>query len=248
MASLKGRVAIITGAARGIGATEARLFAAHGCTVIIADLRDESGKGVVADIAAAGGEARYQHLDVTSAESWASAVTNSEAWKDRIDILVNTAGISQRDSIATVGLGDWNQVLAVNLTGPMLGMKAVAPAMIRAGGGSIINITSNVSLIPSSGAAYTASKWALRGLSKVAALEFAKHGIRVNAICPGVVPTDLNRGQPYLQTTAGVTPLGRIATTDDIASAALFLASDESRFITGVDLPVDGGFILGKTG
>lgn len=245
---LAGKVAIVTGGARGIGAAEARLLASEGAAVAILDMRDDLGEAIAAELAAAGGEALYRHLDVTSEPSWQQAVAAIEAWKGHIDILVNTAGINVRGPLGTVTLADWNQVLAVNLTGPMLGMKHVAPAMARAGGGAIVNITSNVSLIPSRGASYTASKWGLRGLSKTAALEFAAQKITVNTVCPGVVPTDLNRGQPYLETTAAATPLGRIATADEIAAAVLFLVSDEARFITGVDLAVDGGFVLGKTG
>jgi NAD(P)-dependent dehydrogenase (short-subunit alcohol dehydrogenase family) len=245
---LAGKVAIITGGARGIGAAEARLLAKEGAAVAILDMRDDLGEAIAAELAAAGGEALYRHLDVTSEPSWEQSVGAIEAWKGHIDVLVNTAGINVRGPLGTVALDDWNQVLAVNLTGPMLGMKHVVPAMARAGGGAIVNITSNVSLIPSRGASYTASKWGLRGLSKTAALEFAAQNIRVNTVCPGVVPTDLNRGQPYLETTAAATPLGRIATADEIAAAVLFLVSDEARFITGVDLAVDGGFVLGKTG
>jgi NAD(P)-dependent dehydrogenase (short-subunit alcohol dehydrogenase family) len=245
---LAGKVAIITGGARGIGAAEARLLAKEGAAVAILDMRDDLGEAIAAELAAAGGEALYRYLDVTSEPSWERSVGAIEAWKGHIDVLVNTAGINVRGPLGTVALDDWNQVLAVNLTGPMLGMKHVAPAMARAGGGAIVNITSNVSLIPSRGASYTASKWGLRGLSKTAALEFAAQNIRVNTVCPGVVPTDLNRGQPYLETTAAATPLGRIATADEIAAAVLFLVSDEARFITGVDLAVDGGFVLGKTG
>jgi 3alpha(or 20beta)-hydroxysteroid dehydrogenase len=243
---LSGTVALITGGARGIGAAQARLFAEEGAAVAIADLREEQGTATAVLIGAAGGKAKFFQLDVTSEASWVAAVAAVEAWLGRIDILVNTAGISIRGPIETAAFEDWQQALAVNLTGPMLGMKHTAPAIARAGGGSIVNITSNVSLIPSTGASYTASKWGLRGLSKVAALEYAKHGIRVNCVCPGVVPTDLNVGQPYLATTAAVTPLGRMATTQDIANATLYLASSESGFVTGVDLAVDGGFILGK--
>lgn len=246
MKLLEGKVALVTGGARGIGAAEVRLFSEHGAAVAIVDLRDDLGHALADEINARGGNARHFKLDVTSEPSWIEAARTIEAWRGRIDILVNTAGISIRGPLSTVALDDWNQVLAVNLTGPMLGMKHIAPAIARAGGGSMVNITSNVSLIPSTGASYTASKWGLRGLSKVAALEYASQGIRVNCVCPGVVPTDLNVGQPYLKTTASVTPLGRMASADDIAHAVLYLVSDRAGFVTGVDLPVDGGFILGK--
>lgn len=248
MARLHGKVALITGAARGIGAAQAHLLAANGAAIVIADMRDELGEATAKAIRDAGGTASYLRLDVSSEDEWARGIAEIDRRHGRLDILSNTAGINLRGPIATASAVDFAAVLAVNLTGPMLGMKHAAPLIARSGGGSIVNITSNVSLIPSRGASYTASKWGLRGLSKTAALEFAKDKIRVNCVCPGVVPTDINRGQPYLETTPAATPLGRIATADDIANAVLFLVSDEAAFITGMDMPVDGGFVLGKTG
>jgi 3alpha(or 20beta)-hydroxysteroid dehydrogenase len=245
MTSLNGKVALVTGAGGGMGSAIARLLAAHGAAVVIADVRDEMGRKFESEIVDAGGTANYRHLDVTSETAWIDTVAAVEAWRGRLDILVNNAGINIRGPIGSIAFEDFNKVLAVNLGGPLLGMKHAAPAIARAGGGSIVNITSNISLIPSRSAAYAASKWGLRGLAKTAALEFAPNNIRVNSVGPGVVPTDLNVGQPYLQTTAGITPLGRIATADDIANAVLFLVSDAGAFITGVDLPVDGGFTLG---
>jgi NAD(P)-dependent dehydrogenase (short-subunit alcohol dehydrogenase family) len=248
MGRLDGKIALITGGAGGMGSAQARLLAQEGAAVVIADLRDKLGERLAAETTAMGGAARYRNLDVTSERAWQDAIRDVEGRHRRLDILINNAGINVRKPIATVEFDEWNRVLAVNLSGPLLGMKHAAPAIARAGGGAIVNITSNVSLIPSRAAAYTASKWGLRGLSKTAALEFAAQHIRVNTVCPGVVPTDINAGQPYLQTTAAVTPLGRIATAVDIANAVLFLVADTGAFITGIDLPVDGGFILGKTG
>ena len=245
MTSLNGKVALVTGAAGGMGSAIARVLAEHGAAVVIADVRDEKGHTFEAGIEQRGGIASYRRLDVTSETAWIETIANVEAWRGRLDILVNNAGINVRGPIGTLAFEDFNKVLAVNLGGPLLGMKHAAPAIARAGGGSIVNITSNISLIPSRSAAYAASKWGLRGLAKTAALEYAPQNIRVNCIGPGVVPTDLNVGQPYLQTTAGSTPLGRIATADDIANAVRFLVSDAGAFITGVDLPVDGGFTLG---
>jgi len=248
MGRLDGKVALITGGAGGMGSAQARLLAQEGASVVIADVRDELGQQLVAEIGKAGGRASGVRLDVTSERAWQDTIRDVEAKHGHLDILINNAGINVRKPIATVEFDEWNRVLAVNLTGPLLGMKHAAPAIARAGGGAIVNITSNVSLIPSRAAAYTASKWGLRGLSKTAALEYAGQKIRVNTVCPGVVPTDINKGQPYLETTAAVTPLGRIATAVDIANAVLYLVADTGAFVTGVDLPVDGGFILGKTG
>jgi NAD(P)-dependent dehydrogenase (short-subunit alcohol dehydrogenase family) len=245
MTSLNGKVALVTGAGGGMGSAIARLLAAHGAAVVIADVRDEMGHKFESEIVNAGGIATYRHLDVTSEAAWIDTIAAVEAWRGRLDILVNNAGINVRGPIGTLALEDFNKVLAVNLGGPLLAMKHAAPAIARAGGGSIVNITSNISLIPSRSAAYAASKWGLRGLAKTAALEYAPMNIRVNSVGPGVVPTDINVGQPYLQTTAAITPLGRIATANDIANAVLFLVSDAGAFITGVDLPVDGGFVLG---
>jgi len=248
MGHLDGKVALITGGAGGMGSAQARLLAQEGATVVIADVRDELAQKLAGEINAAGGTATCVRLDVRSEREWQETVHDVEARHAHLDILVNNAGINVRKPIATVSFDEWNSVLAVNLTGPLLGMKHAAPAIARTGGGAIVNITSNVSLIPSRAAAYTASKWGLRGLSKTAALEYAGQKIRVNTVCPGVVPTDINKGQLYLETTAAVTPLGRIATAVDIANAVLFLVADTGAFVTGVDLPVDGGFILGKTG
>ena len=245
MGRLAGRIAIITGAGRGIGAETARRLAGEGAAVVICDLLDERGAGVAKEIADAGGVATFVHLDVTSLSQWQATVHRVEAWKGGIDILVNNAGINVRTGIEHVDPEDWSRVLAVNLTGPMLGIKTVAPLMRVRGGGSIVNIASNAALRGVGSAAYCASKWGVRGLAKVAALEFAAAGIRVNTVCPGVVPTELNAGQPYVQTTGAKTPMGRVATAAEIADAVLFLASDDSRFITGMDMPVDGGITIG---
>jgi 3alpha(or 20beta)-hydroxysteroid dehydrogenase len=245
MTNLNGKVALVTGAAGGMGSAIARVLAAHGAAVVIADLRDELGQTFAREITDAGGAATYRHLDVTAETAWVEVIAAVEASHGRLDILISNAGINVRKPIGSIDFADWNKVLGVNLSGPLLGMKHAGPAIARAGGGAIVNITSNISLIPSKAAAYAASKWGLRGLSKTAALEFAPMNIRVNSVGPGVVPTDINVGQPYLQTTAAVTPLGRIATAHDIANAVLFLVSDAGPFITGIDLPVDGGFTLG---
>lgn len=245
MARLQGKIAVITGASRGIGAVVGRLFGREGAAVVVCDLLDERGQGVANEIVEAGGSAIFIHLDVTADTQWQTMVEEVEAWRGGIDVLVNNAGINVRTGIEHVRLDDWSRVMAVNLTGPLIGMKTVAPIMRHRGGGAIVNIASNAALRGIRSAAYCASKWGVRGLAKVAALEFAASGIRVNTVCPGVVPTELNAGQPYVSTTGAKTPMGRVATADEIANAVLFLASEESSFITGMDMPVDGGITIG---
>jgi 3alpha(or 20beta)-hydroxysteroid dehydrogenase len=235
------KVALITGASRGMGAVEARLFADEGAAVLICDVLDGRGESLAAEIRAAGGDARYHHLDVTSESDWQETVQAAVAWHGRIDVLVNNAGINVRLGVADLPIDDWNRVLAVNLTGALIGMRSVAPIMHSGGGGAIVNIASVAGLRASRSAAYSASKWGLRGLSRVAALEYAAWGIRVNTVCPGVVPTELNAGQPYVKIAAGRTPMHRVAAPQDVARAVLFLASDDAGFITGTDIVVDGG-------
>jgi len=245
MAQLDGKTAVVTGGSRGIGAEVGRTLGREGAAVVVCDLLDERGEGVANEINRAGGSAMFVHLDVTAQTDWHAMAARVDAWRGGIDVLVNNAGINVRTGIENVGLDDWNRVVAVNLTGPLLGMQTVAPIMRRRGGGAIVNIASNAALRGIRSAAYCASKWGVRGLTKVAALEFAAAGIRVNTVCPGVVPTELNAGQPYVATTGAKTPMGRIATAEEIAKAVLFLASDSSSFITGMDMPVDGGLTIG---
>jgi 3alpha(or 20beta)-hydroxysteroid dehydrogenase len=237
----EGKVAMISGASRGMGATEARLLAAEGAAVVICDILDTRGESVAADIRTAGGNALYRHLDVTSETDWQETVKAAIAWRGKVDILVNNAGINVRLGVTDLPIDDWNRVVAVNLTGALIGMRSVAPIMRSGGGGSIVNIASVAGLRASRSAAYSASKWGLRGLSRVAALEYAAWGIRVNTVCPGVVPTELNAGQPYVTVAAGRTPMRRLASPEDVGRAVLFLASDDAAFITGTDIVVDGG-------
>jgi NAD(P)-dependent dehydrogenase (short-subunit alcohol dehydrogenase family) len=245
---LQGKVAIVAGGARGLGEAQARALASHGAHVVIADIQDDLAAQVARSLSAtADTQAMACHLDVASEAGWEKVVGAVAALRGRIDILVNSAGINERAGIGATSMEAWSRVMDVNVTGPMLGMKHVAPVMARTGGGAIVNICSITALSPGKGAAYTSSKWALRGLSKVAALEYAKDNIRVNTVCPGIVPTDLNRGQPYLETEGAMTPLGgRLATAAEIADVVLFLVSEPARFITGADIPVDGGYILRK--
>jgi 3alpha(or 20beta)-hydroxysteroid dehydrogenase len=223
---LEGKVAIVTGAARGQGLAEAQLFAAEGADVIAGDVLDHDGV----------------HLDVTSAESWAAAVALAVERFGRVDVLVNNAGIRSDGLVHEMPAADFQRILDVNLMGPLLGIQAVVPHMKS--GGSIINVSSLNGLAAQGGsAAYTSSKFALRGLTKAAALDLGPLGIRVNAILPGVIRTPMVAYivDQYEERLASGLPLGRIGEPMDVAQAAVFLASDDASWLTGIDLPVDGG-------
>ena len=243
MSDFTGRVAVITGAAQGQGACEARLFAEHGAHVVIADIKEAEGVGVAEELTEAGLSAEFFGLDVTSERSWSSlAVRLAEL--GRLDVLVNNAGTAHRFGLMVTSLERFNEVLAVNLTGPFIGMKALAPLIRDSGGGAIVNVGSAAGMIGHFSAAYSSSKWGLRGLSKVAAMEFAPWRVRVNAIHPGIVNTQLVPGDvTFPAAMAKYTPLGRAAESEEVAPLVVFLAGDESRFITGADFPVDGGLV-----
>jgi NAD(P)-dependent dehydrogenase (short-subunit alcohol dehydrogenase family) len=252
---LPGKVAIITGGASGIGEATARLFADHGATVVICDLQDELGAGVVADITASGGTAEYRHLDVTNEDEWIALVETVESTYGKIDSLCNVAGIGvvydpvtgemAEPWLPNVTLETWNKVMAVNATSVFLGTKSVHGAMKRAGGGSIVNISSICGIVGSFGnTAYNSSKGAVRIFSKSAALQYAKDEIRVNSLHPGFVETPL--AAPGQVGEAGkarlaATPMGRYGKPIDIAYGCLFLASDETVWMTGSELVIDGG-------
>jgi NAD(P)-dependent dehydrogenase (short-subunit alcohol dehydrogenase family) len=239
---LAGKTAVVTGAASGMGAAEAELFALEGARVYACDIRDEPGRDVVEKIRAGGGDAVFQHLDVTQESSWAELAAAIESAGGGLHALVNNAGIQVRHGLMQMSIDDLDRILAVNLKGPIFGMRACAPLVRDSGGGSIINIGSLAGLMGHPIAAYTASKWALRGVSKTAAMEFADWGIRVNTIHPGLVHTPIIVGTPAYDAMEAVTPMGRAADPAEFARVALFLASDDSSFMTGVDVPVDGGF------
>ncbi|MGR3198490.1 MAG: SDR family NAD(P)-dependent oxidoreductase [Paracoccus sp. (in: a-proteobacteria)] len=226
---------LITGASTGIGRATAELFFARGWNVV-ATMRTpkserEDGRWLVT------------RLDVTDAEAWDAAVRAAVVWTGRLDVLVNNAGIINRKIIRDMTPEEWRRVIDVNLTGAFLGIRAAAPAMTA--GGSIVNISSNSAFSGHYDPAYTASKWALRGLTRTAAMEYADVGIRVNAICPGLIVTDLNRNSSHLGPMIGLTPLARAGEADEVAQLVLFLASDASGFITGEDFVIDGGFTAG---
>ncbi|RUM27110.1 SDR family oxidoreductase [Rhizobium vallis] len=245
MADLSGKLALVTGGARGQGEAESRLLAEKGAAVIVADVLEKEGRELVDSLQKSGLDATFIALDVTSEANWAAAVGLAREWKGRLDILVNNAGIINRTTVASTPLDKWEAVLRVNLTGAFLGIQAVAPLMAEGGGGSIVNISSNSAFSGHYDPAYTASKWGLRGLTRSAAMELVGNGIRVNTICPGLVVTGLNANSPHLQPMIEMTPMRRSGKPEEIAALVLFLASDESGFITGEDFVIDGGFTAG---
>jgi 3alpha(or 20beta)-hydroxysteroid dehydrogenase len=244
MGRLTGKVALITGAARGQGAAEARLFAAEGATVVVTDVLDEPGEELAAKLRSEGGSTVYLHLDVAWPEQWQSVVDHVRKAHGRLDVLVNNAGVAQRNGLLDTSLDEWDAVLRINLTGTFIGIQAAAELMGR--GASIVNISSIAGAIGWRPPAYTASKWGLRGLTHSAALELAERGVRVNVILPGAIDTPFLHGrQTLVNALIDLTPMGRAGDADEVAKLALFLASDESSFITGSEFVIDGGFVTG---
>lgn len=243
---LTGKVAIITGGAGGLGAAQARLFAAEGAAVAIADLREDAGSRLANEIRADGGKAIFTRLDVTDEGSWSAAVAETLVRLSRPTVLVQNAGIHMRERIDEATAEQWDAVMAVNAKGVFLGTRAVAGHMTKAGGGSIVNVSSTAGLVGSRlSAAYNPSKAAVRIFTKSTALQFAAQGIRANSIHPGPADTDMLAlvypNAELMAERALEVPMGRFGTPTDIAYAALFLASDESSYMTGSDLVVDGG-------
>ena len=249
MGRLEGKVALISGGARGMGAAEARLFAGEGARVVIADILDDAGKRVEAEIAESGGKAVYARLDVTSEDGWRRAVQTAVGRFGRLDVLVNNAGIGGNwGKIDDTSVEQWDEMMDVNAKGVFLGTKVAIPEMRRAGGGSIVNISSQLGLVGSdfANAEYHASKGAVRLLTKAAAIQYAGEGIRVNSVHPGPVVTPMTekaRSDPEMsKTIVGRIPLGRYGQPEEVAYAVLFLASDESSYLTGSELVIDGGW------
>ena len=242
---LDGKIAIVTGAARGQGEAEARLFVAEGAKVVVGDVRVDEGEAVAASLGAA---ARFVSHDVTSAAGWEAVVAAAAEWGG-VDVLVNNAGIVRRHPLEYETEAELRKVLDVNLIGPFLGMKAVLAPMRERGGGSIVNISSTGGLTghpyyPS----YNASKWALTGLSRTAAVELGRHGIRVNTVHPGPIQTDMLGLEAGTYDPAAAfphVPLKRPGTVDEVAAVVLHLASDESSYTTGGQFVVDGGSLAG---
>jgi 3alpha(or 20beta)-hydroxysteroid dehydrogenase len=241
---LAGRVALITGAARGQGAAEARLFAAEGARVVVCDVLEAEGEAVAAELGPE--RARFVQLDVAEEAAWERAVARTVACFGRLDVLVNNAALHWRRSLESETVEGLDRMLAVNARGPFLGIRAVAPAMRAAGGGAIVNVSSTAGVTAyAERGAYAMSKWALRGLTRVAALELAPDRIRVNALVPGGVRTAMVT-DPDAPGRWAALPAGRVGEVEEIAAAALFLASEESAYVNGTDLVVDGGALAGQ--
>ena len=247
MTVLNGKVALITGAARGQGAAEARLFASRGAKVMLCDLLDAEGQAVAAEI---GANAAYMHLDVTSESEWKQVVEATVARFGKLDVLINNAGIVKVTPLEQCPTDEYLQVIQVNQVGVFLGMREVVEPMKKAGGGSIVNISSIDGLIGmTGGTAYCASKFAVRGMTKVAALELGKHGIRVNSIHPGGILTPMVTGAGLNPELAGEifgkVPHRRIGQPEEIATLAAYLASDDASYSTGSEFIADGGLTAG---
>lgn len=243
---LEGKVALISGAARGMGAEEARLFVSEGARVVLGDVLDEEGEKTAAAI---GDAALYVHLDVTSEADWKAVVAKAEAHFGKLDVLVNNAGILRFGLLEQTELAEYELVIRINQTGVFLGMKAAAPAMRRAGAGSIVNISSLAGMKGIGGAvAYTASKFAVRGMTKAAAIELGSAGIRVNSVHPGGIDTLMTSQVGGSSDPSAVEysyPIPRIGRPDEVAQLVLWLASDKSSYSTGSEFLIDGGDFAG---
>jgi 3alpha(or 20beta)-hydroxysteroid dehydrogenase len=237
---LAGKVALISGGARGMGASHARALVAEGATVVCGDVLDAEGEQVARDI---GDAARYVHLDVTQPDQWSSAVAAAVGEFGKLDVLVNNAGIINVGTVEDYDLGEWQRILDINLTGVFLGMRASVKAMREAGGGSMINISSIEGMAGTAMThGYTAAKFAVRGITKSAALELGQWGIRVNSVHPGLIRTPMTAGVPE---DMFQTALGRAAEPVEVSNLVVYLASDESSYSTGSEFVVDGGCVAG---
>jgi 3alpha(or 20beta)-hydroxysteroid dehydrogenase len=238
--ALDGRVALVTGAARGLGAAYARALHAEGATVVIADLLDETGTALADEL---GSRAHFRHLDVTDEDEWNIVVTDAVDSLGGVDVLINNAGIANAAPIEHMTMAKWDAVIAVNLTGTFLGCRAVTAPMKAAGRGSIINISSVEGMRGSAGLhGYTAAKFGVRGLTKSLAIELGPFGIRVNSVHPGLILTEMTT---RIDPSRLDIPLGRPGTPEDVAGTIVFLAGDASRFTSGDEFVVDGGMIAG---
>ncbi|MGW5276376.1 glucose 1-dehydrogenase [Streptomyces sp. NPDC004044] len=238
---VRGKVALVSGAARGMGAAHARRLVEEGARVVVADLLDKEGEALVAEL---GDDARYVHLDVTDYDAWQAAVHVAVETFGGLDVLVNNAGIANSAPIEDYSVDAWHSILAVNLTGTFYGIKAAIAPLRTGGRGSIVNISSTAG-IKSYGhmAGYTASKFGVRGLTKAAALDLGRYGIRVNSVHPGGIRTPMTEGVTVQEHLA----LGRLGEPEELAEVVVFLASDESSYATGTEFVIDGGETAGQT-
>ena len=248
MDRLNGRVALVTGAAGGIGAATARRLADEGAAVLATDVQDEAGALVAEEITKAGRRCCYRHLDVTSPPEWAAAVAAAVADFGGLDILVNNAGVADGGAIEDCTLDTWNQTIAIDQTGVFLGMKTAAAALAASGHGSVINISSIYGTIGGFGTspAYHAAKGAVRTMTKNIALHWAGRGIRVNSVHPGFIDTAIlggAKGTPAEQAIVDRTPMGRLGQPAEVAAGIAYLASDDASFVTGLELYIDGGYL-----
>jgi NAD(P)-dependent dehydrogenase (short-subunit alcohol dehydrogenase family) len=246
---LAGKVALVTGGASGMGESEATIFAREGARVVVADILKQEGEQVVQKIGAQGGQARFVKLDVTNEADWQNAVAAAVNSFGKLDLLVNNAGISGTFDADTMSVSAWDTLMDVNAKGVFLGMKYAIPAMQKAGGGAIVNISSISGFVGQDKIhmAYNASKGAVRIMTKSAAVQYAKDGIRVNSVHPGVMPpmrTSKASADPeWRAKTLRAVPMKREGRVEEVAHAVLFLASDEASYITGTEVVVDGGFL-----
>jgi NAD(P)-dependent dehydrogenase (short-subunit alcohol dehydrogenase family) len=247
MKRLEGRVALVTGAASGIGAATAHRLAEEGAAVMLTDIQDDAGELVAEDVVDHGGRASYLHQDVSSEEDWISAIARTVETYGRLDVLVNNAGAGDLAAIEEVSLEDWAQTIGIDQTGVFLGMKCAADALKQSGHGSVINISSIFGTSGGFGTspAYHAAKGAVRTLTKNVALHWAIEGVRVNSIHPGFIATPIleqAKGTEFEQAMLDLTPMARLGKPEEIAAGVAYLASDDAAFVSGIELYIDGGF------
>ncbi|MGN6246383.1 MAG: glucose 1-dehydrogenase [Motilibacteraceae bacterium] len=247
MERLEGRVALVTGAASGIGAAIARRLAHEGAAVLVTDVNDDAGDAVAKGIVEVGGRASYHHLDVTSEGEWHEAIAAALGEFGRLDVLVNNAGAGDLLPIEDTPLEDWERTMAVDATSVFLGMKSAAAALAESGSASVVNISSIFGTIGGFGTTpgYHAAKGAVRTLTKNTAVHWAQKGIRVNSIHPGFIDTpilDQAKGTPFERRMLDETPMGRLGRPEEVAAAVAYLASDDASYVTGSELYVDGGY------
>ncbi|SVA62925.1 uncharacterized protein METZ01_LOCUS115779 [marine metagenome] len=226
-----------------MGEEEAKLFAKEGAKVVVSGIQEDQGQRLVHEINSLGGESLFIKLDVSSENDWIAAIQTTEKSFGKLDILINNAGIIQRYSLNSTTVSSWKQVMEINSMGAFLGCKTAIPAMLKAGGGSIVNIASISGMVGLGYPAYNASKGAIRALTKIVSVDYARKGIRINCINPGPIETPMfdTAGEEVAAQRTKVIPMGRVGKPIEVAFGALFLASDESSFITGAELVIDGG-------